>query len=160
MTRLRWPAELLPDELGAVVHGPVVLARSPGIAVGLRCVFAHPRGLHLPLVLRAQGVQAEAAGRRTGHRAEWESPGSDAWSGLLLTVEVDGEIRTADPAGQETSGSVDRFDLAGSYWVGRLPTDRRLGLTVGWPQAGLAEQRVVLELDDLDDFADRVLSLE
>lgn len=75
MTRLRWPAQLPPDdELGAVVHGPVVLARSPGIAAGLRCVFAHPTGLHLPLVLRAEGVQAEAAGRRAGWRPGTTAP--------------------------------------------------------------------------------------
>jgi len=160
MARLRWPADLPPDELGAVVHGPVLLGRSPGIAVGLRCVFAHPTVLHLPLVLRAEGVQAEAALRQSGHRRGIEEmPPHDPWSGLLLSVEVDGETRRADPAAATSSGSDDRFDLEATYWIGGLPRDRRLGLTVGWPQAGLAEHTTVLELPGLDDLAGRVLSL-
>ncbi|MCI2238033.1 hypothetical protein MO973_38250 [Paenibacillus sp. TRM 82003] len=68
MTMHRWPPALPPDELGAVVHGPVVLARATGIVAGLRCVFAHTGGLLLPVVLRAGGVQAEAAARQTFSR--------------------------------------------------------------------------------------------
>ncbi|MGY1841507.1 MULTISPECIES: hypothetical protein [unclassified Modestobacter] len=82
----RWPAAPPPDDLGAVVHCPVLLARSPGIAAGLRCVFAHPGGLHLPVVVRAEGVQAEAAGRRTFPHPDAEY---QPWSGLLVTVTVD-----------------------------------------------------------------------
>lgn len=165
MPRHRWPAQLPPrDELGAVVHGPVVLARSPGIAAGLRCVFAHPGGLHLPLVLRADGVQAEAASRRTFPRHRpGESPPAErareAWGGLLLSIEVDGESGIADPAAQEASGGADAFDLEASYWVGRLPSDRRLRLTLAWPRAGLAEDVTLLTLDDLHDLGDRVLGL-
>jgi hypothetical protein len=160
MTRLRWPARLPPDELGAVVHGPVVLARSRGITAGLRCVFAHPGGLHLLLVLRAVDVQAEAAGRHSGHhRGELVPPGPDPWSGMVLTVEMDGESRTADPAGQVSGSHTDRFDLEADYWIGRLPRDRRLQLTAAWPQAGLTASSTLLQLDDLDDLGGRVLSL-
>ena len=160
MPTARWPAELLPDELGAVVHGPVVLARSPGIAVGLRCVFAHPTGLHLPLVLLAEGVQAEAATRRSGMgRHSDEMPEHMPWSGLSLTVEMDGEVRTADPTRRTSSGSDDHYALAADHWIGALPGDGRLTLTAGWPEAGLAEQRTVLTLEDLDHLADRVVSL-
>jgi hypothetical protein len=78
---------------------------------------------------------------------------------MLLTLEMDGESRTADPIGQETSSHDERFDLEATYWIGRLPSDRRLRLTVAWPQASLAERSTVLELDGRDDLADRVLSL-
>jgi len=160
MTRSRWPAQAPPEELGAVVHGPVVLARSPGIAAGLRCVFAHPTGLHLPVVVRAEGVQAEAAGRRTFPGARGREVLEPApWSGLQLSVQVDGESRTVDAAGQESSGSIDRFSAEAVYWVGALPTDGQLGISVGWPQAGLAEATTVLALEGLDDLATRVLSL-
>jgi hypothetical protein len=164
MTRRRWPAQLLPDDLGAVVSGPVLLARSPGIAVGLRCVFAHPTGLHLPLVLCAEGVQAEAAGRRTGGRDRPDDRGPedtapDPWSGLLLTVEVDGESRAADPVGQDTSSSADRYDLQANYWIGRLPVDGLLRLSVGWPAAGLTDNSTVLRLGDLTGLERRVVAL-
>ncbi|MGY1747726.1 hypothetical protein [Modestobacter sp. SYSU DS0511] len=152
----RWPATPAPDALGAVVHGPVLLARSPGIAAGLRCVFAHPGGLHLPIVVRATGVQAEAAGRRTFPRRKGEP---QSWSGLLVTLTVDGVTGPADPVGPTSSGSIDSFRSEGSYWAGALPRDGRLTLTVGWPAAGLAETTTVLHLGPLDDVADRVVSL-
>ncbi|MGY1845380.1 hypothetical protein [Modestobacter sp. SYSU DS0875] len=152
----RWPATPAPDALGAVVHGPVLLARSPGIAAGLRCVFAHPGGLHLPMVVHAVGVQAEAAGRRTFPR-----PGAERqpWSGLLVRLTVDDVTGPADPVGPTSSGSIDSFRSEGSYWAGALPRDGRLTLTVGWPAAGLAETTTVLHLGPLDDVADRVVSL-
>ena len=157
MSRLRWPPHVLPEELGAVVHGPAVLARSPGIVAGLRCVFAHPGGLHLPVAVRAEGVQAEAAGRRTFPRAT--DTGSEPWSGLQLSVEVDGEVRSVDPAGQESSGSDEHFGAEVTYWIGALPRDGRLGITVGWPQAGLAESTTEVDLGDLADVGRRVLPL-
>jgi hypothetical protein len=140
------------------VHGPVLLARSPGIAAGLRCVFAHPGGLHLPLVLHAEGVQAEAAVRRTFPTAGGTAE-VDPWSGPVLTVELDGETRTADAGGQESSGGSDAFDLAASYWIGRLPHDGTLRLTLAWPQAGLTRSTATLRLGDLADVASRVVPL-
>ncbi|MCZ2829052.1 hypothetical protein O2W14_09425 [Modestobacter sp. VKM Ac-2986] len=169
MPRLRWPSAPLPrDELGVVVHGPVVLARSPGITAALRYVLAHPDGLHLPVVLRAEGVQAEAAGREL-HRHRVTAPAqgpavaADPWTGLLVTVDADGEQRTADPGRSHSSARSDprsdSFESEAGYWIGRLPTDGRLRLTVSGPQAGLAEATTVLELDDLHDLADRVVRL-
>ena len=157
MTRLRWSAQVPPEELGVVVHGPVVLARSPGIVAGLRCVFAHPGGLHLLVVLRAEGVQAEAAGRRTFPRPD--DAGHDPCTGPALVADVDGDSRPADPIGQESSGSADHFSQRVAYWIGALPRDGRLQLTFGWPQAGLAETRTVLQLADLDGLEERVLPL-
>jgi hypothetical protein len=158
VTSARWPSQVLPFELGAVVHGPVLLARSPGIAAGLRCVFAHPGGLHLPLVLHAEGVQAEAAGRRTFPPPGGAS-GRDSWSGPVLTVELDGESRTADAGSQESSGGSDAFDMAAAYWIGRLPRNGVVTLTFAWPQAGLSGGTVTLQLGDLTDVAARVVPL-
>ena len=160
MTAHRWPAAVPPDELGAVVHGPVLLARAPGIAAGLRCVFAHPGGLRLPFVLRASGVQAEAAGRRTFRRPHEETGGGDPWSGVTLHVEVDGVAGIADAANQESSGSADAFTLESTYWIDRLPRDGRLRLTVAWEQAGLAGTTTELRLDDLGNLGDRVVALQ
>ncbi|GAB4079428.1 hypothetical protein GCU67_03425 [Modestobacter muralis] len=164
MPRLRWPSAPTPrDELGVVVHGPVVLARSPGITAALRHVLAHPDGLHLPLVVRADGVQAEAAGRELDrHRVTAPARGAvgtDPWTGLLLTVGADGEERTADPGRSHSSARPDSFESETSYWIGRLPADGRLRLTVSWPQAGLAEATTVLQLDDLHELPARVVRL-
>jgi hypothetical protein len=159
VTLHRWPAALPPDELGVVVHGPVALARSPGIAAGLRCVFAHPGGLQLPFVVRASGVQAQAAGRRTFSRPRDEAGAGDAWSGVTLHVEVDGIAGIADAANQESSGSADVFTLESTYWIDRLPRNGPLRLTVAWPQAGLAETTTELQLDDLGGLGDRVVPL-
>ena len=159
MTRHRWPAALPPDELGVVVHGPVLLARSPGIAAGLRCVYAHPGGLLLPLVVRADGVQAEAAGRNTFPRHRSEARERDPWSGLTLEVAVDGICGIADAAHHESSGSGDAFSSEGRYWIDRLPHDGRLRLTVAWPEAGLARKTAVLALEDLGGLGERMVPL-
>ena len=165
MPQLRWPPAMIPrDELGVVVHGPVVLARSPGITAALRYVLAHPSGLHLPVLVRAEGVQAEAAGRdprrhRSTERTGGPAVGTDPWTGVLLSVVADGEERTADPGRSRSSAGPDSSDCETSYWIGRLPTDGRLRLTVAWPQAGLAEATTVLQLDDLRDLPDRVVRL-
>ena len=170
MSAPRWPLERPPDdELGAVVHGPVLLARSPGIAAGLRCVFAHPNGLQLPLVLRAEGVQAEAARRDKFVPGRGERSGGAwrgaPWAGPVLVAGADGEERTV-VAGASTSGGGrmfggedDSYRFDGLYWIGDLPTDNMLRLTVAWPEAGLAETTTVLELADLDDLADRIVHL-
>jgi len=149
-----------PDGLAPVVHGPVVLGRAPGIAVGLRCIFGYPQGLSLPMVLRARGVQAEAASRLT-----FPAPGrslpeaGEPELGPLLTVEVDGAGQVLRPSSEESSGGGDAFDLEAAYWVAGLPSDGRLRLTVAWPRAGLPETGVLLTLPDLHDLDARVLSL-
>jgi hypothetical protein len=58
-----WPYRRLPVELGAVVHGPALLARTDEVAVGTRCVFAHPQGLHLPLVWKRAGPRRTSPAR-------------------------------------------------------------------------------------------------
>lgn len=161
-SRHRWPAGPVPDELGVVVHGPAVLARSPGIAVGLRCVFAHPTGLHLPLVVRARDVQAEAASRRTfprGPRDDEPASGTEPWSGLQVGIELNGRAGPVDAGRTTSSGGPDAFRSEVTCWIGELPGDGRLRLTVGWPQAGLTEASTVLELDGLQDLGGRVFPL-
>jgi hypothetical protein len=147
----RWPALLPPGELGVVVHGPAVLARSPGIVLGLRCVFAQPGGLLLPAVVRATGVQAEAAHRRIA-RAEPAGAGSEP----RLWAEIDGKSGVADAYQASASAGEDAYESDAWYWLGAVPLDRRLRLTVGWPESGLAESTTDLTLTGLDRLGDVV----
>lgn len=159
MSAHRWRVGTIPDELGVIVHGPVVLARASGIVVGLRCVFAHTGGLHLPFALRATGVQAEAAGRQTFRRSvALEDVGPGTSSRPLLHIAVDDLSGEAISTGG-ISGSEDTFAVDTSVWVDRVPTDGRVVLTVGWPQAGLPETRTVLLLEGLDDYLERIRPL-
>ena len=120
-----------PESLGVLVHGPVVIGRAPGIAVGLRCIFGYPSVLLFQLVLRARGVQAEAAARRSDYGVGYhDSSAGGRRSRCLLSVEADGR-----------------------------PQDRELALTVGWPEAGLPEQTCHVTLGELGDLSARILPL-
>ncbi len=66
---------------------------------------------------------------------------------------------TADDSQVERSGSAGQFQLVASYWVDELPVDRRLTLTVEWPEIGLPESTTELQLDDLTDLNTRVVPL-
>jgi hypothetical protein len=157
----RWPSAVIPNELGVIVHGPVILARASGIVAGLRGVVAHTGGLHLLFTLHATGVKAEAANRQTfgrfGAPLQAIGPGTDSWP--LLQIDVDDQSGGADASQATSSGGDDIFDMDASFWVDQIPTDARLGITVGWPQAGLPATRTELTLEGLDDYRDRVLPL-
>lgn len=153
----RFPPAVTPDELGAVVHGPIILARATGIVVGLRCVFAHTAGLQLPMVLRATGVKAEAASRSRQRPLGEHDP--RPFSGPTMHVEVGDHSGWADPSQTRTTGGKDYFAMDANYWINQVPSDPRLFLTVTWLQAGLPESRTELALDHLDNYDDQILPL-
>lgn len=143
----RWPPAPEPDELGAIAHGPVVLARSPGIVAGLWCVVAQTGGLSLPFVLRAAGVQAEAASRQsTSHRLALEDAGPGTFSEPRVGIRVGDAEGLADASQATSSGGDDAYDLDANFWIDALPADGRVVVTVSWVQAGLAESRTELRL--------------
>lgn len=146
-----------------MVHGPVVLARATGIAVGLRCIYGYPTGLTLLLVLRARGVQAEAAERHAVHSSPlWTGRrrgAGDPQSPALLSIIRDDGRAPLHPIAQTTSSGSDAYDEEGRYWLSPLPVDRTLELVVGWPSVGLPEQTCRLSLDTLHDLGERVVRL-
>ena len=162
MKRERWidaPAEI---DLGAVVHGPLVLAAGSGVAVGLRCVFAHQTGLHLPLVVLATGVHAEAAGRQTGQPAAppgYRPSDPPGWSHLQVSGEVNGRVGEMEPFSASRSSSLDRYTEQAEYWIGELPGDGVLRLTVGWPRIGLDPATTTLQLGPPDQIATGAITL-
>ncbi len=162
VTRERWLGTPPEAELGAVVHGPLVLARTSGIAVGLRCVFAHPTGLHVPLVVLARAIHAEAAGRQTGHQpapSGYRPSDPPGWSQLELVGQVNGRTGEMSPFSATRSSSLDRYTEQAEYWIGELPRDGVLRLTVAWPRLGLASATTTLRLDPPDRIAAGAVTL-
>ncbi|KAF0957227.1 hypothetical protein MLGJGCBP_00026 [Rhodococcus sp. T7] len=68
---MSWHIGMLPPEtsdLGAIAHGPAVLARSPGLQVGLRTIIAYKGGLEIAVVVVATGAHADVPNASTGRR--------------------------------------------------------------------------------------------
>lgn len=147
-----WSSDPLPEDLGVVVHGPVLLGRANGVAVGLRCVFAHPTGLHLPVVLVASGRGADLANRAS-------FPGPEGAPTFRLLAEVNGRRGPVHHWRQGSEGGDGRFVMRAAYWVDELPHDRTLALTVAWPEIGLPRTSTTLLLGDLTDLESRVVAL-
>ena len=165
MSADRLPPEREPNILGAVVHGPAMIAESVGIAIAVRCIFAKPDGLEIDLALRAIGVQAEAAVRQTfgtSPRGQSGDQATSMWHGgsePVLLVEVDGRRVLADPQGSTSSGGDEVFASDLQVAVAELPLDGSITFTASWPEAGLAEGSVTLALETFDDLENKIIRL-
>lgn len=148
--------------MGAVVHGPLVLARSGGVAVGLRCVFAHPTGLHLPLVVLANGVHAEAAARQSGHPPAppgYRPSDPPKRSHLQVLGELNARVAELLPFETTCSSGLDRYHEQAGYWIGEHPRDGVLRLTVTWPRVGLDAATTTIQLVPPDRIATGAIAL-
>jgi hypothetical protein len=145
------PDDEAAQELGAIAHGPVLLASAEGIAVGLRCVFAHRTGLHLPVVLIARNVHADAAAYRLrdhGDELRLELGPSDGAAPVRLQAFA-----------TQGAGGEDEYRQESSYWHPGLPSSTTLALTVSWPAIGLRPSPTVLRLPDLAGLARGAIAL-
>jgi hypothetical protein len=148
------------DELGVIVHGPALLGRATGVAVGIRCVFGYPSGLAFTVVLFATGVHGEAAARQQGHHVA-PGPGTPPprLSELTLEAEVDG---IPGPVGAGTGQSYwrdERYYSDAQCWIDVLPGDGRLVLTARWLEVGLPHSRTELTLRGLDAIGTDLIRL-
>ncbi|MBF5083432.1 hypothetical protein [Quadrisphaera sp. INWT6] len=163
MTTDDWPSLELPERLGVVAHGPALLAQAPDIAAGLRCVWARPEGLLLPVVVQARGVHADAASRQTFGGSDPVHPDGDAADVFGSAVRVvaragDREVELDSAHGTASAGD-DDFTAEAAYWLPGVPDDGLLHLTVAWPEAGLPETTTTLRLEGLHDLETRALRL-
>ncbi|PWJ52510.1 hypothetical protein SAMN06264364_1192 [Quadrisphaera granulorum] len=143
-----------------MAHGPVVLASDGDVAAGLRCVWAYPEGLLLPVVIRARGVHAEAAVRQTFGRDRAGVHASELQgSALRVEVRVNDHNGVAEASGGSSSGGEEVFTAEPHYWIGELPRDGQIDLRVSWPEVGLADTAMTLHLEDLTDLRERVVRL-
>ena len=144
--------------LGAIAHGPVLLAKVPGIAVGLRCLFAHPDRLTAWLVARAdaafipQVLPARSDAEAAVQAALWEH-----WPGQpndpLVHAFVD-HMPQRLVLGQRNDGyrGYDVLRLSCAVRILGLPTDDKLGFEVSWGPA-LAPTTTTLHLPNLRQIA-------
>lgn len=135
-----------------MVHGPAIIARSPGIVAGVRCVFAYATGLSVLVVVRAEGVQAEAAARGMHDHERYHE-------GFVVTAQVDDRSGPILSGGGESSAGDETFAADEGFWIGALPSDGRLTLGIAWPEAGLAAAEVTLTLTGLGCLDSSVLPL-
>lgn len=147
---------MAPNSLGAIAHGPAILGHNGAVSAGLRCAFAYPEGIELLIVVAAIDIHADAASLHTFPRPD--AVGRDPWSGLQVTVELDGQVGGADAFRSESSGSGDRFTQESHYFLDPLPADPLLLVAVAWPRIGLTEHRTELRLD-LHDIPGRIRNL-
>jgi hypothetical protein len=158
MTYSRWTTIEHHDELGVIVHGPAIVARSTGIAFAVRCIFAHSDGLILDFVLRASGVQAEAACRQT-FRARPDRPSIEGSEPAVFLEGGGHRVDVCSYGESSAEGGGETFRAERNLGVSILPPDGTITLTASWPEAGLAEGSVTLTLEIPDDLDSRVLRL-
>lgn len=137
-----------------MVHGPLVLGRGTGVVVGVRCVFGHPTGLHLPTVIVASGVHAQAAQRQSGHQylpTGYQPSEPPGWSYLELRAELNGRSGEMQPFASTSSSNEDSYYQEANYWIEELPADGVLRLSVAWPRVGLDPSTVVVTMQGLPE---------
>lgn len=144
--------------LGAIAHGPVVLARVPGIAIGLRCLFAYPDRLTAWLVARADAAfipqilpaRSEAEARVQNELSElWPWPLNDP----LVHATVDHmPQRLALGERNDAYGDGRVLRLSCAVRIFGMPTDDKLGFEVSWGPA-LAPTYTTLDLPNLRRIA-------
>ena len=150
-----WYQRFMPPdakELGAIAHGPKLLAQVEGVTVGLRSIVAYTSGLEFAIVVVAKGVHADALRRQytapaitdpeTGRRRPGETHGRP----LRLRALEDSvlqPIRHRDVQGYENSEIQQREYL---FELTPLPDTEDLPLIAEWPEIGLGPVTTHLKL--------------
>lgn len=155
---MTWPQRVIPPdatEMGAIAHGPRILARDPGLIVGLRSIVAYSSGLDLAIVAIANGVRADAMEQLFQAPAELDpvtgEPRRGRWAGEGRQLQV----RALDDAmlqpvpRRHTQGfhqQPDSYRREYLYEISPLPDVTELPLLTAWPALGLAPVTTYLEL--------------
>ncbi|WP_432574102.1 hypothetical protein [Kineococcus sp. SYSU DK005] len=146
------------SSLGAIAHGSVLLAKVPGIAIGLRCLFAHPDRLTAWLVARAdaafipQVLPARSEAEAAVQAELWQHwPGSPNDPLVHATVDfVPQRLVLGERSDAHGDGRVVHISCAARIFG--MPTDGKLGLEVSWGPA-LAPTFTTLDLPGLHEIA-------
>lgn len=163
MSEQPWELEDTWRRLGAVVHGPTVLARAPGIAVGLRCVFAYPDSLSVWLMARAKAVLIpQDLPPRSDAEARVQSQWGALWPGwphdpLVHVTMNHGPQRRLSWAGRRDESTIDGVGyISSSARIQGLPAGGQLDFEVSWGPA-LAPVFTRVQLSHLQRLTDKAL---
>ncbi|MFD4368687.1 hypothetical protein [Rhodococcus sp. NPDC058521] len=164
-----WHQRLMPpdsSELGAIVHGPVILARATNVVVALRSIVAFSTGLDLSIVAVAWGAESDAM------KLEFTSPAEiDPANGRPHPTRVQGErlvLRTLDESVPQPlpHRSTEAFNqIPGSYRreylfvIRPLPSVTELRLVTAWTNIGLHSTKSGLALPPLAKIREAIIPL-
>ncbi|KXF54113.1 hypothetical protein AXA44_42000 [Rhodococcus sp. SC4] len=153
-------------EIGAIAHGPVLLARVEGVTVGLRSIMAYSAGLEVAVTVVGSGIHAEAMRRQytapavidpeTGKRR----PGQVHGRPMRLRALEDSILQPVPRS--DNRGWYDSQDLYQReylYEVTGLPQTRNLPLVAEWPEVGLEPVTTHLVLPDPSELAGAIIPL-
>ncbi|WP_432573200.1 hypothetical protein [Kineococcus sp. SYSU DK005] len=144
--------------LGAIAHGPLLLAKVPGIAIGLRCLFAHPDRLTAWLVARADAAFIpQVLPPRSEAEAAVQAEMGGHWPGQLNDPLVHATVnfmpqRLVLRGRSDGHGDGRVVHISCAARIFGMPTDGKLGFEVSWGPA-LAPTFTTLELPGLRRIA-------
>lgn len=166
---MTWPQRIVPPdamEMGALAHGPRVLARSVGVVVGLRSIVAYSSGRDLAVVAVASGTHAEAMRRQFQAPAEIDPETGERrrgeWVGerLQLRALEDSVLQPVprrSTAGFHQQENTYRHEYF--FEVSPLPDTTELPLVTAWPAIGLEPVTTYLELPPSEVLRAGIISL-
>lgn len=165
---MAWHIGMLPPEtsdLGAIAHGPAVLARSPGLQVGLRTIIAYKGGLELAVMVIATGAHADVAERQYRAPAEIDPvtgrPNPQPVFGVAFRFSA-ADDSTEQPFPRRSTAARSKpgvFRREFLYTTSELPRSTLVRYLVAWPQVGLSATTVELTLPDPDDLRRHIIPM-
>ncbi|WP_338891370.1 hypothetical protein [Rhodococcus sovatensis] len=150
MSQFSWIDRPVPAELGAVAHGPKILAEASGFTVGLRYIVAYRLVLDLAIVVSAHGPEsAVLASQFTSQRAQPGEPltsarrkvgGLTAW---LVSPELPMTLRGSNRNPHTVDG---HYMHEFSYAIDGRPSEQSLEIELRWDDIGVGPLRTVVNL--------------
>lgn len=166
---MAWSQRYLPPdtaEIGALAHGPRILARAPGILVGLRSIVAYSSGLDLAVVAVAAGPQADAMRSQFTAPAEIDAETGQPYRGELrremMQLRALEDSRLQPVLYRSTEGfhqKPNSYRREYLYEISDLPHTTELPLVAAWPEIGLDPVTTYLEIPTAEVLQAAIISL-
>lgn len=153
-------------EMGAIAHGPALLAECEGVTVGLRSIVAYSSGLEVAVTVVGRGIHAEAIRRQytapavidseTGKRRPGKTHGRPMRLRALEDPVLQPVLRSDS---QGWYDSPDLYQREYLFEISELPRTRDLPLIAQWPEVGLDPVTTHLLLPDPRELAAAIFAL-
>jgi len=153
-------------EIGAIAHGPALLARIEGVTVGLRAIMAYAAGLEIAVTAVGSGIHAETMKQQyrapalidpeTGKRRPGQVHGRPLRLRALEDSVLQPVPRSDNRGWYDTDELYQREYL---YEITGLPPTRDLPLIAEWPEIGLEPVITHLVLPEPSDLVNAIIAL-